>query len=404
MFAWSVMVQERQQRGEEHTSAVSRYQGPVWPLAVLIWFAFALTQIPVAAAHTATETAGLSPGHGIFLALIGGSVLCGAVGFKRIGRISPTVAIYGAFAGIVVTAFGAILFDGLSPDPTYTARTIPFPRSWYQPLALVAGLLISVLSFIVGWIRWPSRPRYTFLGILMGIWISYPYLVPGPASDSHPLGYALVVGTPFFVGYIIWTDASDVLRAVLRDPVARRFGIGIGIITALFFLTITGFLSFFSEPGGPHETTIVVLPVIYQIVTWPTLEIVLPHIPLFVAVSPGQMILVGSVSVLIGLNAALIARHWRRNERVGMTEGAAGTAAIVGSCTCGCCGPLVAKIAVLAVGPSVAAPLYWVFVDSASPLSVLFIVGSIVLFTGSLIYSIESAQPPNRSTAVGPSD
>ncbi|MFC6964023.1 hypothetical protein ACFQJ8_20585 [Halocatena marina] len=121
------MVQERQQRGEEHTSAVSRYQGPVWPLAVLIWFAFALTQIPVAAAHTATETAGLSPGHGIFLALIGGSVLCGAVGFKRIGRISPTVAIYGAFAGIVVTAFGAILFDGLSPDPTYTARTIPFP-------------------------------------------------------------------------------------------------------------------------------------------------------------------------------------------------------------------------------------------------------------------------------------
>ncbi|WP_434529938.1 hypothetical protein ACODNH_00470 (plasmid) [Haloarcula sp. NS06] len=60
-----------------------------------------------------------------------------------------------------------------------------------------------------------------------------------------------------------------------------------------------------------------------------------------------------------------------------MTEGTAGSAAIVGTCTCGCCGPLVAKIAVLAAGPSIAAPLYWVFVDSASPLSAVFIVGSL---------------------------
>ena len=150
--------------------------------------------------------------------------------------------------------------------------------------------------------------------------------------------------------------------------------------------------------------TVVVLPAIYQLVTWPTLEIVLPHIPFFLAVSPGQLIVVGTLSTLIGLNAALIARHWRVEEQAGMAEGTAGSAAIVGTCTCGCCGPLVAKIAVLAAGPAIAAPLYWVFVDSASPLSALFIVGSFALFAGSLIYSVEAASRPAQSNSLIPAD
>jgi hypothetical protein len=218
------------------------------------------------------------------------------------------------------------------------------------------------------------------------------------------LGYAIVLSTPVLVGYIIWTDAGDILRAVMRDPVARRFGVGVGLVLALFFLTITGYLSFFPEEGAPHQVTIVVLPAIYQIVTWPTLEIVLPHIPFFLAISPGQLIIVGSLSALVGLNAAIIARHWRVEERAGLTQGTAGSAAIVGTCTCGCCGPLVAKIAVLAVGPSLAAPIYWLFVDSASPLSGLFIVGSLLLFTGSLLYSINEARRPDQSTPIVPAD
>ena len=173
---------------------------------------------------------------------------------------------------------------------------------------------------------------------------------------------------------------------------------------ALFFVSVTGYLSFFPEEGFPHEVTVVVLPAIYQLVSWPTLEIAIPHIPFFLAVSPGQLIVVGMLSTLIGLNGALIARHWRVEEQAGMTEGTAGSAAIVGTCTCGCCGPLVAKIAVLVAGPSIAAPLYWVFVDTASPLSALFIVGSLFLFTGSLIYSIQSARQPDQSTSIVPAD
>lgn len=287
---------------------------------MLFLIVLALTQIPVASAHGGTATGGLSQWHGILLVL-GGVVFLGAtVLLKQMDRIPPTIALYGVFIRLVVTAVRAILFEGLSPDPTYSAASMPFPRSWYQPLALSIGLLITVVSFIIGWLRWPTRPRYTFLGILMSLWIAYPYLIPGLASDSHPLGYAIVLGTPLLVGYVIWKDARGILRAVLRDPAARRFGIGVGVVVALFFVSVTGYLSFFPEEALPHERTIVVLPAIYQLVTWPTLEIYLPHIPLFVATSPGQLIVVGLLSTLIGLNAALIARHWRVEERAGMTR------------------------------------------------------------------------------------
>jgi hypothetical protein len=347
--------------------------------------------------------AGLSQWHGI-LVILGGLLFTGGMIFlKRTYRTSPTAALYGVFFGLVVTVLGVILFEGLTPDRVYTASSMPFPRSWYPPLALSIGLLIAILSFIIGGLRWPDRPRYAVFGLLMGLWVSYPYLIPGPASNSHPLGYALVLVTPLLVGYIIWRDVWGVLQVVLRDPVVRRFGIGIGSLVGLFFMAVSGYISFFFEEGTPHETAVAILPVNYQLVTWPTLEVALPQIPLFFALSVGILTIVGSLSLLVGLNAALVARHWRVEERAGMTEGTAGTAALMGACTCGCCGPLVAKVAVLAAGPSIAAPLYWIFVDSASPLGSLFIIASIGLFTGSLVYSVGKAKDPGRSISVVPS-
>lgn len=374
------------------------------PGSLLLAGALALSRLPVVAAHGSTVTGGLSRTHGLVLTVVGFGFLLGSVVLKRTDRVRPTTALYGVFAGIVVAALGAILFNGLSPDPSYTANSIPFPRAWYAPLALTLGMAVAVLSFVVGMLRWPDRPRYTFLGLTMALWISYPYLLPGTASSTHPLGYAIVLGTPVLVGYVVWRDAGDVLATVLRDPVARRFGLGIAVVVGLFFVTLTGYMSFFLDENVPHETVVVVLPVVYQLVMWPTLEIGLPHIPFFLAVSPGQIVIVGLLSALVGLNAAVIARHWRVDERAGLTQGTAGTAAVVGSCTCGCCGPLVAKIALLAVGPSIAAPLYWVFVDSASPLSAVFIVASYVLFAGSLVYSVESARRTDGFAGTAPAD
>ena len=376
----------------------------VRPLSVLFLAVLTLTQIPVVSAHGGTGTWGLSQWDGLLVVLAGLVFLGGAIVLKRRNRLSPTTALYGVLLGLAVTAFGTILFDGLSPDPTYTASTMPFPRAWYKPLALSVGLLIAVASFVTGWLRWRTRPRYTFLGILMGLWIAYPYLIPGSANYTHPLGYALVLGTPVLVGYILWMDAWRALRVALRDRVARRFGFGVGSVVAVFFLSTTGYLSFFWEEGLSRETVFTVLPVNYQLVQWPTLEIVLPQIPLTFAMSIGIATIVGLLSVLIGLNAALIARQWRADAQAELTESTVGTGAVVGSCTCGCCGPLVAKVAILVAGPSIAAPLYWVFVDTASPLSSLFIVASIVLFTGSLIYSVEAARRPDRTTSILPAD
>ncbi|WP_229123986.1 hypothetical protein [Halapricum desulfuricans] len=377
--------------------------GPSRPILAVIAGAIALTQVPVAAAHETTATGGITSGHGVALALVGIAVLVGSALLKRTGRSSPTLALYGVFVGLSLTVLGTVLFEGLSPDPTYTARSMPFPRAWYQPLALSVGTAVAAGSVLVGRLRWPTRPRYALLGVLMGLWIAYPYLIPG-SSDSHPLGYAIVLATPVAVAYVLWTDAGDALRAVLRDRVARRFGLGTAVVLLVFFFGVTGYLSFFPEEGAPHEVTVAVLPTIYQLVTWPTLEIALPHIPLFLAVSPGQLLILGTLSGLIGLNGALIARQWRAEQRAGFTEGTAGSAAVVGTCTCGCCGPLVAKIAGLAAGPAIAAPLYWLFVDPMSPLSALFVVGSLLLFAGSIVYSVSAVRNVDTSVTVSPSD
>ena len=401
------MTSEGQQTGTEHDAEGGLRQLSCLPPArsvslALFAFLFGLASVPVASAH-GSATAGLTQYHGAFAIGLGVVLISTTVLGKRSKFLTPTQALYGISVGLVVTAVGAILFESLAPDPVYAAGSMPFERSLYPLISIGVGLAITVGSLLVGWVRWPTRPRYTFLGIVLGLWISYPALVPN--GYSHPLGYALVLGTPVLVGYILWTDARGALRAVLADPVSRRFGIGVGLLVGLFFLAVSGYLTVFLEEGAPHETTVSVLPVIYQLVSWPTLEVVLPHVPLFFAASIGVVVVVGTLSVLVGLNAAFVARSWRLEERTGgMAGSTAGTGAVVGSCTCGCCGPLVAKIAVLAAGPSIAAPLYWVFVDSASPLGSLFVVGSIVLFTASLVYSVETAGRPDRSASVVPAD
>ena len=407
------MVSDRRHAKDDETGERSQRRGSLRPLSILILFVLVLvlTQIPVASAgHGAAEATQLTQGHGVLLAVGGVITLGGVLTLKRTDRVSPTNALYGAFVGLAVTALGVTVFSATSPEPTYAASSMPFPRSWYVLMALSVGSLIMVLSFIVGWLRWPTRPRYTFFGILMGLWIAYPYLIPGSASDTHPLGYAIVFGTPVFVGYIIWKDAGNVLSTVLRDPVARRFGIGVGAIVALYFISVTGYLSFVPEPGvyNRNEQFIGILHDGYQLVNWPLFFIYLPDVPLvpifLLAISPGLLVVTGMLSALVGLNAAVIARQWRVEEQAGKAQSTAGPAGLVGCSTCGCCGPLVAKVAILAAGPSIAAPLYWVFVDTASPLSALFIVASIVLFVGSLIYSVEAASQPTQTNSLVPAD
>lgn len=405
------MESKRRHARDEEPGERSQRHGSIRPVSVLILFVLVLTQIPVVSAgHGAAETTELTQAHGIVLALVGVMVLGSTIILKRTDRVSPTRALYGVFVGLTVAALGVIVFSAAAPDPSYTADSMPFSRSWYPLIALSLGFLIMTLSIIVGLLRWPTRPRYIFFGILMGLWIAYPYLIPDQASDTHPLGYLIVLGTPVFVGYLIRKDAGDLLSVVLRDPVARRFGIGVGIVATVYFLSVTGYLSFVPEPGvyNRDQSFIGILSHIYELVRWPMLFTYLPDVPLvpifLLVISPGVLVVTGLLGGLIGLNSALIAHHWRVEEQVGKTKSTTQTAAVVGCSTCGCCGPLVAQVAILAAGPSIAAPLYWVFIDSASPLSALFIVAAIVLFTGSLIYSVEAARQSSQSPSLVPAD
>ena len=150
---------------EKNVRNGTQIRGSLRPPAVLLLLLLAITQIPVVSAHDGAGTFGLSPWHGTLIISGGMTVLGGLVLLKRRICISSTTALYGVFLVLVATAFGTILGGGLVSNPTYTALTMPFPRSWYQPLSLVVGILIAVLRLVVGWLRWPTRPRYTFLGI-----------------------------------------------------------------------------------------------------------------------------------------------------------------------------------------------------------------------------------------------
>jgi len=360
----------------------------------------ALTQVSTVAAHRATNTGILSRALGIELAALGVVVLVAAVVAKRRSWLTPTRALAGVSLGLVLTAFGVVLFETLSPDLTYGAGTLPFPRSWYATMSLAGGFVAMLASLVLVRLKWPSRPRYAALGILLGAWVAYPYVIPGAASDTHPLGYAIVLVTPVVVGYILQRDAGRALRRVARDRISAAFGVGVALCMFLFFLSVTGYLSILAIEGLPHRRVTTVIPTLYQLVTWPVLELYFPHVPLFVALSPGHLLITGLLSALVGTSAAFIAYRWRTGADAGFTEGSAGSAALLGSCTCGCCGPLIAKVAVLATSSSAAAPIYWLFVDTASPFSTLFLIGSIVLFTASVVYSVST----NAAGAVEKSD
>ena len=358
---------------------------------VPLLFILLLSIIPTASAHSTSATPSIP--HWSGLVMLGGGlfVLGGSFLLKRAGRIGSTVALHGVFFGLVLTAVGGIGFNALAPEAEYTARSIPFPRVWYQPIALFFSSVVLIGSVVVGQRRWPRRPRYTILGIVLGLWILYPAFAA--SGDYIKLfGYALVLSVPLIVGYILWQDCLGAIRSVLRDRTARYFGGGVALLAALFFMFAAGYLSFFPEQGinRPETTTISFIPVQFPLVTWPAVEWWFPQIPFTGMLSVGILVIVGLIAVLVCLNAAMAARLWTSEEEAKLSESTAGTAAFVGANACSCCGPIVAQFVALVAGSSAAAPLYWLLIDPASPAGTLFLTVSVALLTASLLYAAGS--------------
>ncbi|WP_283404185.1 hypothetical protein [Halorubrum sp. DM2] len=220
----------------------------------------------------------------------------------------------------------------------------------------------------------------------MSVWRRFLQATP---QQCAPGSHGATDGLPVLIGYIVWTDARHAIVAVL------------------FFVSASNYLSFFPDEDVPPETVVDILSVVYP-----------RDVANAGSVPPGRPRVRGHVDrrryprryrestgrVERAADRIPVAKLGRRGGSDG--SGNAGPTAVIGACACGCCGPLVAKVAILAAGPSVAAPLYWLFVDPSSPFASAFLVGGIILFTGSLVYATNAvrAGSSTRPTVSGESD
>jgi hypothetical protein len=290
--------------------------------AVLAAVLGALLAMPTAAAHAGGTDVYLGGVHVtqwhalLPLGLGIGTVLASAYLPRVLRPAYSKYALYGVFAGLAIAVLGAIGLVQLSPVEWYATDPV-IPRAIHDPLMLVVGLAIAVASLLGGRYRWPTRPRYAGLGILLGAWVAYPGLMAGFGVDSltHPLGYLVVLSLPIALGYILWRDARGLLAGLWADRLARRFGLGVGALGVIFFLFSTGMLTIIPDEGtgvSLAERIVATLPVASPLVTWPAIEFWLPSLPL------GGMV--------FGRDGAL-ARRLRRAHR---TERGAGRLPVAG--------------------------------------------------------------------------
>lgn len=357
-------------------------------LARVVSLLCALAAVPGASAHGGPAAPAIPQWTALAVLVVGIAVVAASAYARR--YVSPALALGGVFAGLAVGVVGAVGLVQLSPVETLSGSQPPVGESWYGSLTLAAGLAILVGSLAVGRLRWPDRPRYAGVGMLLGLWVAYPVLAP--ASLTNPLGYLLALATPAAVGYVVYRDAGDLLARALADRVARWFGVGTGALAAALFTLSMGMVTFVPEPGSGVDLTedfVTTARVANPLVYWPAVEFhlheVVGPVPVSGVVSVGMAMLVALVAALVGLNGALLAASWRANAAGSGLESTAGSAAIAAPNACCCCGPVLAELTVASVGPAAAAPVYWLFVDLASPVGALFFVASVGLLAGNLV-------------------
>ncbi|USZ69275.1 hypothetical protein NGM10_05940 [Halorussus salilacus] len=342
-----------------------------------------LGAVPVASAHGGSHGPPIPEWSALATLALGVALVDAGVYAKR--SVSPTLALVGVFDGVVFVTVGTVGLVQLSGIEAIAASQPPVESAWYGAPTLGVGLVAVVGSLVVGRMRWPERPRYAALGMALGTWVAYPVFVPG--ALTNPLGYLLAVATPAVVGYVLWTDARESLARALADRAARWFGVGIGIATALVLAFSMRLVSLVAESGTEGDltdfvtTTRIAKPLVY----WPAVEFhvheFVGFVPVSGVVSVGLVVVVGLVATLVGLAAAALAARWRASD-------AERSPALPLALAVAFFAPVLAVVAAVAVGRP-AAPLYWVFVDLASPLGALFFAASVALLTGTLVRANE---------------
>ena len=323
--------------------------------------------------------------HWVLLGVVvaGLAVVTASAGLARRSDIGPRRTIQGLFAGAILAVVGVVALVEFQVEPLSTDAT-PIPRAWYPAVAFATGTSVVLGSVAVGLWRWPDRPAYIALGSALGLYVAYPTLVPGIAV-LHPAGYALVFAVVALVGVVLWRDVVPGIRGV--DRLSRRTGVGAAVLFLVFFLFSTGQFTLNPDTGvsGPEGPFVVVAEFANPLVMWPAVEFYFPSVPVFGAMSVGTLIMFGVLGVLVGANATLATRVWQSDREVVGSETAFGAVATTGATACCCCAPAVYGVASAALGLS-ASPLYWMFLDSASPLGSLFFVAAVGFMTASGIH------------------
>ncbi|SEV96402.1 hypothetical protein [Halobacterium jilantaiense] len=334
-----------------------------------------------AAAHSGTTHAGTP--HWLLVALValGGVAAAGVVAAYRRRLLSGTQAAVGALAASVVGGFGLIGVVELQ----VVAETTPGLTDIYPPLSLAVASLMALGSVVVGRTRYPERPRYTALGVLLAAWVVYPVAMPN-GGVYHPLGHTLVVAVVLAVAYVLRRDAWAVVQSLRADRGPRLAGLGAGVVFVAVFSISAGTLTFNPDTGvgAPTEALVMVLPVADPLVAWPAVEFVFPSVPMGGFVSVGTVLLFGLLGSLVALNVGVVAQQYRAGRNADSSTSALGMAATTGATACCCCAPAFYGLLSVFVGGA-ATPAYWAFMNPSSPLGGSFFAASVLLMVSGLL-------------------
>ena len=341
-----------------------------------------------AAAHSGTTHAGTPHWLLFALAFVGIGVAVVTMAAYRRGRIDGTT---GAAAGLVAALAGGFGLVGLV-ELQVVADTGPQIRSIYPTLSLVVGAAMAVGSLVVGRRRWPERPRYVALGVLLAAWVVYPIVMPN-GGTYHFLGYVLVATVVFAVGYVLYRDAWGVVQSLRRDRRPLGAGLAAGALFVGFFAFSAGTITLNPDPGvgAPTESLVVFLPVADPLVAWPAVEFVFPSIPLAGFVSVGTVVMMGLLGSLVAVNVGVLVQQARAESAADGGTSALGMVATTGATACCCCAPAFYGVLSVLFGAA-ATPAYWAFLDPTSPVGGVFFAASVVLLLGSIIRATGGGQ------------
>jgi hypothetical protein len=349
----------------------------------------AVPAVGTALAHSGTTHSGTPHWLLFVLTLAGAGLTVGGVRTYRRGRLSGTAGGLVTFAGAIVGASGLVGLVELQ----VVSEQAPDLLHIYPTLSFVVAGAMALGSLVLGRRKWPERPRYAALGILLAAWILYPVVMPN-GGVYHPLGYVLVATVVFAVGYVLARDARVIFQSLRNDRRALAGGGLAGTLFAVFFLFSAGTVTLNPDSGvgAPTESLVVFLPVQDPLVAWPAVEFVFPSVPVAGFLSVGTVLLISLLGSLVTLNVGVLVQQWRAGASGESSTSALGMAATSGATACCCCAPAFYGVLSVLFGGA-ASPAYWAFLDPSSPLGGVFFAASVLLMLGSIVRSAGGGSP-----------